>query len=133
MATPQISPILRVALVIAAIELFIYGLLLFLIPGPFMDLVHARAGDLFLVRWPGGTLISLGVGAWLTFRAPSHRGLFVRVLTLGYGLTAIAMAWSWAAGQSSADTVQIALPTVLNAVVCVLLFLGWRSSQSVLE
>ncbi|MEE8435388.1 MAG: hypothetical protein V3S64_11420 [bacterium] len=132
MAQQNVSIVLKIALIIAVIELGIYGLVLFFIPAQFVEFIKSNPVEAVNLRWPGGILIALAVGAILVLRKPAGQGSLVLTLTLGYLLAGLAMVYSWTAKEYSADTVQLAVPAILNLVVTVLLFLGWQTSRDTL-
>ncbi len=132
MAQEKISTVLRVGLIIAVIELVFYGLILFLIPTQFFEFIGATPCDAVRARWPGGTLIAIGVGAYLVIRSPAGQGSLVLTITLGFLLSGLAMLYSWVAGEYSSETIQLAIPTILNLVVAALLFMGRQSSRQTL-
>jgi len=133
MAQQDAPVILKVGLVIAMIILAIYGLLMFLIPAQYVALIGANPIENVWLRWAGGVLIALAVGAWMMLRSPANQGVLFKTLNLGFLLAGLALAYSWAAGEYSGRTISVAFPAILNLVVAVLLFLGWRSAKDLLR
>jgi hypothetical protein len=132
MAQQNVSIVLKIALILVVIELGIYGLVLLLIPSQFTQFIGANPTEAVWLRWPGGILIALAAGSFLVIRNPGGQSSLVLTLTLGFLLGGLAMLYSWITVEYSADTVHLAVPTILNLVVTVLLFLGWQSSRDTL-
>ncbi len=133
MAQNDASILLKIGLIVAVIELLIYGLILFFIPLQFLGWIGANPTDAVNLRWPGGTLIALALGAYFVLRAPVRQEKLVITLMVGYLLAGLAMLFSWVTGEYSADTIQLAIPTILNLVVTVILYFGWQGSRDLLK
>ncbi len=59
---------LKVVLVIYAIVSLVYGLGFLFTPGMLVSMAGGEPVDFAWLRWPGGVLIALGIGALLVFR-----------------------------------------------------------------
>lgn len=132
MAQQGISTILKVGLVIAVIVTAVYGLILLLIPTQFYEFIGANPFDAVNARWPGGILFAIAVGSYLVLRSPAGQGPLVITITLGFLFAGLALLYSWVVGEYSAQTVHLAIPTILDLIVAVLLFLGRQSSRATL-
>jgi len=123
---------LKVVLMIYAIVVLVYGLGFFLIPGVLVKISGASPVDLGWLRWPGGILISLGIGALLALRDPAKQGVFVTTISLGTLLSGLGLLYSWIVHEYSAATWFIALPTIIVLVVSALLWWSRQKAKGIL-
>ena len=123
---------LNVVLVISAVVSLVYGLCYLLIPGVLAKISGGNPVDLGWLRWPGGILISLGIGALLVSRDPTKQGVFVTTISLGTLLTGLALLYSWILHEYSAATWFIALPTIIVLVVSALLWWSRQKAKGIL-
>lgn len=133
MAQEKIPVLLRIGLILAIIIQGIYGLLLFIIPLQFAALAQGNAVGAGWLRWPGGVLIGLAVGAILTLRSPAKQGTYVLTLTIAVFLAGLALLFSWITGEYTGKTWFMAQPTIVVLAEAVILFFGWRSAKTVLS
>ena len=123
---------LKVVLVIYAIVVLVYGLGFLLIPGVLAKISGSNPVDLGWLRWPGGLLIALGIGALLVRRDPTKQGVFVTTISLGTLLAGLALLYSWIVHEYSAATWFIALPTIIVLVVSALLWWSRQKAKGIL-
>jgi len=123
---------LKVVLVIFAIVVLVYGLGFLLIPGVLVKISGGTPVDLGWLRWPGGILIALGIGALLVRRDPAKQGIFVITISLGTLLSGLALLYSWIVHEYSGATFFIALPTIIVLVVSALLWWSRQKAKGVL-
>jgi len=123
---------LKVILVIYAIVSLVYGLGFFLIPGVLVKISGANPVDSGWLRWPGGILIALGIGALLVRRDPAKQGIFVMAISLGTLLSGLGLLYSWIVHEYSAATWFIALPTIIVLVVSALLWWSRQKAKGIL-
>ena len=128
MAKQQGATMLKVALVIYAIVVLVYGLSFFFIPGLYVDMAGANPVDNSWLRWAGGVLIALGIGALVVMRKPAKQGVFVTTIALGTSLAGLALLYSWIAHEYSGATSFIAVPTIIILALAVLLW--WSRAQA---
>ena len=126
------TKMLRVALLMSAIVSLVYGLGFFLIPGILVTISKGNPVDFGWLRWPGGILISLGIGALLASRNVAKQGVFVTTISLGYLLAGLGLLYSWLLNEYSAATWFIALPTIVVLVVSALLWWGRQGAKDIL-
>ena len=126
------TKMVRVALLISAIVSLVYGLGFFLIPGILVTISKGNPVDFGWLRWPGGILISLGIGALLASRNVAKQGVFVTTISLGYLLAGLGLLYSWLLNEYSAATWFIALPTIVVLVVSALLWWGRQGAKDIL-
>jgi len=123
---------LKVVLVIYTIVVWVYGLCLFFIPGVLVKMSGANPVDSGWLRWPGGVLIALGIGALLVRRNPAKQGIFVLTISLGTLLSGLALLYSWIAHEYSAGGWFIALATIVVLVVSALLWWSRQKAKAIL-
>ncbi|MFQ5899562.1 MAG: hypothetical protein ACE5JN_15140 [Candidatus Methylomirabilia bacterium] len=123
---------LKVVLVIYAIVALVYGLGLFFVPGTLVTMADAQPVDFGWLRWPGGMLIALGIGALLVLRSPAKQGLFVMTIASGNLLSGLALLYSWLVQEYSGATWFIATPTVIVLVVSALLWWARYHAREIL-
>ena len=88
--------------------------------------------DLGWLRWPGGILIGLGIGALLVARDPTKQGVFVTTISLGTLITGLGLLYSWILHEYSAATWFIALPTIIVLVLSALLWWSRQKAKGIL-
>jgi len=121
------SGILKVALLIYAVVCLLYGLGFFFIPDSLVELSGSEPVYPGWLRWPGGVLIALGIGAILVFLKPDGQGIFVTVIALGTLLAGLAMLWAWINILEDVHVWFTAVPTIVLLTLSGLL---WWSRQA---
>jgi hypothetical protein len=119
--------ILKVALLIYAVVCLIYGLGFSFIPDSLVELSGSEPVYHGWLRWPGGILISLGIGAILVFLKPGGQGIFVTIMALGTLLAGLALLWAWI---TIAEEVHVWFTAVPTIVLLALSGLLWWSRQA---
>ena len=97
MAEKSNSGILKIALLIYAVVCVIYGLGFFIVPDSLVELSGGEPVFHGWLRWSGGIIIALGIGAILTYLKPKGQGIFVTTIAIGALLAGLAMRWAWIA------------------------------------
>lgn len=128
MAKQQGATMLKVVLVIYAIVVLVYGLGFLFIPGVLTDIAGGNPVDDSWIRWPGGVLVALGIGALLVLRKPAKQGVFVTTIALTCSLAGLALLYSWIVKEYTGATWFIAVPTIIILVLAVLLW--WSRMQA---
>ena len=128
MAKKQGAAMLKVVLVIYAVVVLVYGLSFLFIPGVLTDMAGGDPVDYSWLRWPGGVLIALGIGALVVMRKPAKQGVFVTTIALGCSLAGLALLYSWIISEYSGATWFIAVPAVIVLALAVLLW--WSRAQA---
>jgi hypothetical protein len=128
MAKQQGATMLKVVLVIYAIVVLVYGLSFFFIPGVLSDMAGGEPVNYSWLRWAGGVLIALGIGALVVMRKPAKQGVFVTTIALACSLAGLALLYSWIATEYSGSSWFIAVPTIIILALAVLLW--WSRAQA---
>ncbi|UCG63576.1 MAG: DUF4345 family protein [Deltaproteobacteria bacterium] len=123
---------LKVVLVIFAIVSLVYGLCYLLIPDVLVAMSGGNPVDLGWLRWPGGVLITLGIGALLVRRDPAKQGVFVLTISLGTLLTGLGLLYSWIVHEYSGATWFIVLPAVIVLILSALLWWSRQKAKGIL-
>ena len=132
MAQSNNVTLLKVALVILAVVSIIYGLGYLIVPGAMVTLSGANPVDFGWLRWPGGVLIALGIGALMVFRKPEKQGIFVFMSALSTSLAVLAKLCSWIMGEYTESTIFIVVPIIILLVISCLLWWGRQRAKGIL-
>lgn len=133
MAENKNSLLLKVALVSFAIVALVYGLWYFLIPESFVKLSGSEPIDSGWLRWPGGTLTALGIGALLILRNPKNQGIFVTTLALGNLLAGLALLLAWITAPKGSSFWFNALPAILVLLISALFWFSLVKAKDILR
>ena len=128
MAKKQGATMLKVVLVIYAIVVLVYGLGFLFIPGVLTDIAGGNPVDASWLRWAGGVLVALGIGALLVLRNLAKQRVFVTTIALTCSLAGLALLYSWIVKEYTGATWFMALPTIIILVLAVLLW--WSRMQA---
>jgi hypothetical protein len=128
MAKQKGATMLKVVLVIYAVVVLVYGLSFFFIPSVLADMSGSDTVPYSWMRWPGGVLIALGIGALVVMRKPAKQGVFVTTIALACSLAGLALLYSWIMNEYSGATSFQAMPTIIILVLAVLLW--WSRVQA---
>ena len=128
MAEKNNTGILKIVLIIYAIVCLVYGLAYLIVPNL---LVNLSGGDPVFhgwLRWSGGILIALGIGAILVFLNPKGQGIFVTTIALGSLLAGLSLLLAWLTLEEEVNAWFTALPTII--VLGLFGFLWWSRQQA---
>jgi uncharacterized membrane protein len=132
MAQSNNETLLRVALVILAVITIIYGIGFLIVPGTMVTLSRGNPVNFGWLRWPGGVIIALGIGALMVFRKPEKQGIFVFMSALSTLLAGLGLLYSWIMKEYTESTLFIAVPTILILVISCLLWWGRQRAKGIL-
>ena len=113
--------LLKIVLIIFAVVSLVYGIGYFFAPGFLVNLSGDTPVFHGWLRWSGGVLIALGIGAILVYLNPQNQGIFVTTMALGSLLIGIALLWAWITIQEDAKPWFTALPTIIAFALAILL------------
>ena len=121
------TTLLNVALIIYIIVVLVYGVLFLLVP---QLLAEASGGEPVAsswLRWPGGVLIALGLGAILVYRNPLKQDAFVIAITLGCLFSGLALLYALFF-EMTGNIWFTALPVIVLLATALLLWLGRKQA-----
>jgi hypothetical protein len=95
MAENKSSPVLKAALISFAAIGLIYGLWYFISPESMVKLSGSEPIDTNWLRWSGGTLTALGIGALMVLLKPKGQGIFITISALGNLFAGLALLYAW--------------------------------------
>jgi hypothetical protein len=132
MAEKSNSGILKIALLIYAVVCLIYGLGFFIVPDSLVELSGGEPVFHGWLRWPGGVIIALGIGAILVYLKPKGQGIFVTTIAIGALLAGLAMLWAWLNIEEGANVWFTALPTIVLLALSGLLWWSRQKAKNIL-
>ena len=124
--------LLKIVLIIFAVVSLVYGIGYFFAPGFLVNLSGDTPVFHGWLRWSGGVLIALGIGAILVYLNPQNQGIFVTTMALGSLLIGIALLWAWITIQEGAKPWFTALPTIIAFVLAILLWWSRIKAKDIL-
>ena len=129
MAQNKNSQLLKVSLIIFAIVSLVYGIGYVFFPQFLVNMSGSEPVPSSWLRWPGGILISLGIGAILVYRNPAKQDPFVTTIALGTLFTGLALLYALIFEMSGQAWFTV-LPMIIVLIVSGLL---WYSRQQAKE
>jgi uncharacterized membrane protein YobD (UPF0266 family) len=133
MAEKSNSAFLKVVLLIFAIVCLVYGICYFFIPDSLVKLSGGAPVFHGWLRWSGGTLIGLGIGAILVYRNLKNQGIFVTTITLGCLLSGLGLLWAWIGIEEGAKVWFTALPAIICLALAALLYWSRQQAKEILN
>jgi hypothetical protein len=121
---------LKVALIIYAVVCIVYGIGYLFAPNYLVGLSGGEPVFHGWLRWSGGILIALGIGAILVYLKPKNQGIFVTTIAMGCSLAGLALLWAWITVEEGANVWFTAMPAI---IVLALAILFWWSRQKALK
>lgn len=131
MAQNNNTKLLKIILLIYAIVSFIYGICFVFIPQVLVNLSGAEAVSLAWLRWPGGVLIALGIGAVMVYQNPVQQNPFVTTIGLGSLFTGLILLFALIF-ERTGKAWFTALPMIIVLVESVLLWISRAQAKSIL-
>ena len=132
MAEKSNSGILKIALLIYAVVCLIYGLGFFIVPDSLVELSGGEPVFHGWLRWSGGVIIALGIGAILTYLKPKGQGIFVTTIAIGALLAGLAMLWALINIEEEANVWFTALPAIVLLALSGLLWWSRQKAKNIL-
>jgi len=124
--------LLKTALVIYVVVVMVYGVLYYLVPDYLVKLSGGASVFPGWLRWSGGVLIGLGVGAILVISKPKSQGIFVTTIALGCLLVGLAMVYTWINPEEGSNLWFTAMPAVLTLLMSALLWWARYAAKDIL-
>lgn len=84
------------------------------------------------LRWSGGVLIALAIGAMMVMAKPEKQRIFVRTIALGCLFTSIALFYGWVS-EPVGEMMFTAVPAILTLLMCILLIWSCNMAKDILD
>jgi len=123
---------LKIVLIIFAVVCLVYGVGYLFVPNFLVNLSGGQPVFHGWLRWSGGVLISLGIGAILVYLNPQNQGIFVTTIVLGCLLSGLALLLSWLNLEKGGKPLFTALPTIIILVLAILLWWSRVKAKEIL-
>lgn len=133
MAQGKDPKMLKVILIIFTVVVLIYGLGYLFIPDVFVTLYGSEPIDLGWIRWSGGPLIALGIGAILVFRKPDKQGIFVTTIAIGTLITGLGLLYSLLTREYGGSILSIVIAIAITLVLSGLLWWSRQQAKDILK
>ncbi len=124
--------VLKIALIILAVSAFVYGLGFLFVPGILVKLSGGNPVEFSWLRWSGGVIIGLGIGALMVSSKPEKQGIFVTTMALATLFGGLGNLYALIMQEYSGATWFMALPTCLLLVLSCLLWWGRGQAKGIL-
>ena len=132
MAQNDDAKVLKVTLIILAVIALVYGFGFLFLPGLLVSSSGGSSVDFGWLRWSGGVIMALGIGALMVSSKPEKQGIFVTSMALATLFAGLGHLYSWIMQEYSGATWFIALPTCLLLVLSGLLWWGRGQAKEIL-
>jgi len=123
---------LRVALIIYVLVSLAYGIGYVFFTECLVELSGEDPISSGWLRWAGGVLISLGIGAILVILNPMKQGIFVLTLAIGSLFSGLALLYTWIF-EAVSNTWFAAVPALLILFVSILLCWSYFQAKEILR
>ena len=123
--------LLNIALIFYIVIVLVYGVLFLFVP---QLLAEASGGEPVAsswLRWPGGVLVALGIGAILVYRNPSKQDAFVVTIACGTLFSGLALLYALFF-EMTGEIWFTALPVIILFINSGLLWLGRNQAKDIL-
>ena len=124
--------VLKFALIILAVIAFVYGFGFLFVPGILVKLSGGNPVDFGWLRWSGGIIIALGIGALMVSSKPEKQGIFVTSMALATLFAGLGDLYSCIMQEYSGATWFSVLPSCILLVLSGLLWWGRGQAKGIL-
>ncbi len=126
--------LLKIALIFFAIVAIVYGISQVFFTQAYMEMSGSEPVHPSWLRWPGGVLIALGIGAILVLRNPVKQDNFILAIALGTLFTGLILMYTLIFEMQSLDATWFtAMPTIIMLAVSALLWWGRQQAKEILK
>jgi uncharacterized protein YjeT (DUF2065 family) len=123
--------LLKVALILFAVLTLVYGLVYLFIPEIYVKSTGSEPIPSAWIRWFGGILIALGIGAIMVFRNPGKQGIFITLLAVGNLLEGLITLYSAFFEGVSKIWFDIA-PAIVLLILSALFWISLKQAKAIL-
>ena len=131
MAENKNLQLLKIALILFALLTLVYGLVYLFIPEIYVKSTGSEPVPSAWIRWFGGILISLGIGAIMVFRNPGKQGIFVKISAIGTLIVGLTNLYSLIFESVSSIWFDL-LPAIVILILSALLWISLKQSKAIL-
>ena len=124
--------VLKITLITFAVIVFVWGFGFLFVPGILFKLIGGNPVEFGWLRWSGGVIIALGIGALMVSSKPEKQGIFVTSMALVTLFTGLGMLYSWIMQEFSAATWFVALSTCFALALSGLFWWGRGQAKGIL-
>jgi hypothetical protein len=114
--------------ILFALVVFVWGFSFLFVPGILASLSGGNPVEFGWLRWSGGVIIALGIGALMVSSKPEKQGIFVTSMALATLFAGLGKLYCWIMQEYSGSAWSIALPTCILLVLSGLLW--WARGQA---
>jgi len=125
------SQLLKVALILYAVLALAYGLVYLFIPEIYVKSTGSEPVPSAWIRWIGGILIALGIGAIMVFRNPGKQGIFIKISAIGTLIVGLTNLYSLFF-ESVGDTWSTLAPGIVLLILSALLWISLKQAKAIL-
>lgn len=123
---------LKTVLIIYAIVSIIYGIGYLLVPDYLVNMSGGQPVFHGWLRWSGGILIALGIGAILIYNNPLYQGIFVTTIALGCFLCGVGLLWALISREEGGQLWFTLLPAIIVFALAALIWWGRSKAKDIL-
>jgi hypothetical protein len=118
--------------ILFALVVFVWGFSFLFVPGILASLSGGNPVEFGWLRWSGGVIIALGIGALMVSSKPEKQGIFVTSMALATLFAGLGKLYCWIMQEYSGSAWSIALSTCLALGLSVLFWWGRGQAKGVL-
>lgn len=123
---------LKAALVFFIIPTLLYGIFFLFLPDVLQSLAGGNLVENGWIRWSGGPMIALGIGAILAYRNPVKQGILITTVTIGPLLVGLAMLYTLLFETYTPHTWFILVPCILGFAIFSVMLWARQGAKDIL-
>ena len=133
MAQNKKLQLLKITLIIFAVITLVYGFSYLFFPQMHVELEGSGPVRSGWLRWSGGVLFTLGIGAIMVYRNPAKQGIFITVIALATLIVGLATLHSGFIEDEGLGKLGYTLaPAIINLILSALLWISLRKAKEIL-